>query len=195
MSDQPIKVDPSAQETSVTEQQLDVLLETLKTSIESWALELGFQQVGFTDTQLGEHETHLRNWLKQGFHGEMDYMAAHGSKRSRPSELETFTTSVISLRMNYRPSGTRPAEILASDKTAYVARYSLGRDYHKLIRKRLVKLSNQIQDYLTKHGLSHYQARVFTDSAPILEKALAEKAGLPISPRSSNFWLWVNVLG
>ena len=150
----------------------------LKEDIRSWGQALGFQQVGFTDTNLGEHEAHLQDWLAKSCHGDMHYMAAHGQKRSRPHALASFTASVISVRMNYLPAETRPAAILASDRTAYVARYSLGRDYHKLIRKRLLKLSQQIQGYLAAHNLSRYQARVFTDSAPVLEKALAQKAGL-----------------
>jgi len=150
----------------------------LKASIEAWSGELGFQAIGITNTQLGEHENHLENWLEKDFHGEMSYMAAHGKKRSRPDELVENTCRIISLRMNYLPEGTAAIEILDSKSTAYIARYTMGRDYHKVIRKRLVKLWSKIEDYLESNQLGKFKGRVFTDSAPVLEKAIAEKAGL-----------------
>lgn len=146
--------------------------------LESWAQALGFQQVGITDTELGDHEARLQTWLDRGFQGEMAYMGDHGKMRSRPTELVPGVTRVISLRMDYLPAGTEPLTQLQSPADAYVARYALGRDYHKVIRRRLVKLWKQITDYLLEHGIDHHRARVFTDSAPVLEKALAEKAGL-----------------
>jgi len=145
----------------------------LAQSIKDWGRELGFQQTGIAGTALGEHETHLRRWLAAGYQGEMDYMAAHGDKRSRPDELVPGTLRVISLRMDYLPGDTRMTERLASPEKAYLSRYALGRDYHKLIRKRLQHLAERIQGEIGPFGY-----RAFVDSAPVLEKALAEQAGL-----------------
>ena len=150
----------------------------LSQNIHQWGQSLGFQQVGITDTDLHPHGKHLQDWLAKNFHGDMSYMARHGSKRSQPAELIKATHRIISVRMNYLPDGANPVEVLTDSRAAYVARYSLGRDYHKVIRKRLVKLWNQIQDFMAEHGKTHYSGRVFTDSAPVLEKAIAEKAGL-----------------
>ncbi len=148
-------------------------LAALAQSIRDWGRELGFQQVGIAGIELGEHAQHLRRWLAAGHHGEMDYMAAHGDKRSRPAELVPGTLRVISLRMDYLPADTRTAEVLASPEKAYLSRYALGRDYHKLIRKRLQQLAERIQAVIGPFG-----HRAFVDSAPVLEKALAEQAGL-----------------
>ncbi len=154
----------------------------LANNIKRWGKELGFQHVGFCDTQLEEAEAHLLNWLKAGYHGNMEYMARHGSKRSRPAELEPGTTSVISVRMDYLPAeDDNPERILSNPEQAYVARYALGRDYHKLIRRRLQKLATRIEKEIGDFGY-----RVFTDSAPVLEKALAEKAGLGWIGKHSN---------
>ncbi|MGC8118521.1 tRNA epoxyqueuosine(34) reductase QueG [Metapseudomonas otitidis] len=150
-------------------QQLDELADAIKT----WGRELGFQQVGISDVDLGEHEAHLQRWLEAGHHGEMDYMAAHGSKRSHPDELVPGTLRVVSLRMDYLPGDTRMAQVLAEPEKAYVSRYALGRDYHKLIRKRLQQLADRIQAAIGPFG-----HRAFVDSAPVLEKAIAEQAGL-----------------
>lgn len=146
----------------------------LKELIRKWGRAQGFQQVGFAGIDLGEHETHLKEWLAAGFHGEMDYMARHGVKRSRPGELEPGTLSVISLRMDYLPE-PMPAmkQALEDPAGAYVSRYALGRDYHKLMRRRLQKLADRIADHIGPFGY-----RVYTDSAPVLEKALAANAGL-----------------
>lgn len=146
--------------------------------IHLWGEELGFQQTGISDTNLGEHENYLRQWLEDGFHGDMDYMARHGNKRSRPAELITGTLRVISVRMNYLPAPDGIKETLAEDQVAYISRYALGRDYHKVLRKRLKKLEDRIRNFLDDSGIDGFTARVFTDSAPVLEKALAEKAGL-----------------
>jgi len=146
----------------------------LSRDIKTWARDAGFQNVGITDTQLLDAETHLLNWLKSGYHGEMDYMQRHGTDRSRPHELEPGTVSVISATFNYWPEDNNEyTEILHDREKAYVSRYALGRDYHKLMRKRLQTLADQIQLQVGEFGY-----RVFTDSAPVLEKALAEKAGL-----------------
>jgi len=146
----------------------------LARQIKEWAWELGFQQTGITDTDLGKAEDRLLHWLEQGRQGEMDYMARHGTKRSRPAELEPNTLRIISVRMDYRPDECRsPNTILNNPAQAYISRYALGRDYHKLMRKRLQKLARKIE---SEAGPFNY--RVFVDSAPVMEKPLAEKAGL-----------------
>lgn len=146
--------------------------------MQSWALELGFQQLGVTDIDLGEHEQHLERWLSLERHGEMDYMARHGKRRTRPEELIDGTRRVISVRMNYLPRETRPEQILEQPDAAYVSRYALGRDYHKLIRARLARLWKRIESHARDAGYRDFSGRVFTDSAPVMEKAIAEKAGL-----------------
>jgi epoxyqueuosine reductase len=151
-------------------------------SIRQWATELGFQQLGISDTDLAEHERHLQIWLAQGYHGEMGYMARHGTRRSRPAELLPGTLRVISVRMDYLPPDTLPLdELLAQPETACVSRYALGRDYHKLMRKRLQELATRMERAMGPFGY-----RVFVDSAPVLEKALAEKAGLGWIGKHSN---------
>ena len=141
--------------------------------IRQWSQELGFQQVGVTDVELGEHADYLQKWLDAGYAGTMEYMSRHGSKRSNPAQLVPDTCRVISLRMDYLTDETQPLEVLASPEKAYISRYTLGRDYHKLIRKRLAKLAGRIQD-----SAGGGQYRAFVDSAPVLERALAERAGL-----------------
>ena len=145
----------------------------LADDLQVWAQELGFQQVGVTDVDLGEHEAYLQKWLDAGLHGEMDYMDRHGTKRSRPGELVPGTLRVISLRMDYLAEDTQPLSVLESADKAYVSRYALGRDYHKLIRKRLAQLASRIE---AAAGGGDYRA--FVDSAPVLERAIAEQAGL-----------------
>ncbi len=148
-------------------------LEELASSIKTWGRELGFQQVGISGLALGEHEQHLQRWLEAGHHGEMDYMQAHGSKRWRPDELVPGTLRVVSVRMDYLPGDTGMAERLAQPDKAYISRYALGRDYHKVVRKRLQQLAERIQTSIGPFGY-----RAFVDSAPVLEKAIAEQAGL-----------------
>lgn len=146
----------------------------LALDIKSWARELGFQQAGIADIQLGEHETRLRDWLAAGRHGAMAYMERHGTKRSRPDELVPGTLRIISVRMDYLPPDAAPAAaVLQQGDRAYVSRYALGRDYHKVLRRRLSRLADRIHDAAGSFGY-----RVFVDSAPVLEKAIAEKAGL-----------------
>jgi len=160
----------------------DSALAALSTQIKAWASELGFNACAVSDTELDKHETFLLNWLDAGFHGEMDYMQRHGTKRSRPAELEAGTVRVISVRMDYFPDGAADAETVLRDKSlGYVSRYALGRDYHKLMRQRLQKLA----DNITEHN-SDLSYRAFVDSAPVLEKALAEKAGLGWIGKHSN---------
>jgi epoxyqueuosine reductase len=157
-------------------------LESLKQKIQDWGRQLGFQQLGVADTQLSEHEAHLNRWLEQDFHGEMDYMQRHGTRRSRPDELVPGTLRVISARMDYLAPTSRPAsELMDEPGKALISRYALGRDYHKVIRKRLQKLAHLIEREIGSFGY-----RVFTDSAPVLEKALAEKAGLGWIGKHSN---------
>ena len=147
-------------------------------AIKSWGEELGFQQIGITDTDLQKHENHLQNWLLKGFDADMQYMSKHGDKRSRPDLLMPGTIRIISARMNYLPDEDKVEETLSSRSKAYIARYALGRDYHKVIRARLGALTNRINDHLRDLGIPDFSARVFTDSAPVLEKGAAEKAGL-----------------
>ena len=119
-------------------------LAALSLSIKDWGRELGFQQVGIAGLDLTEHEEHLQRWLDAGYQGEMDYMAAHGSKRSHPKELVPGTLRVISLRQDYLPGDTDMSKRPRQAKTAYVSRYALGRDYHKLLRRRLLQLGERI---------------------------------------------------
>ena len=146
----------------------------LSASIRQWGRELGFQQVGITATQLDDDEAHLLNWLDAGRHGEMDYMARHGLKRSRPAQLQAGTLRVISARMDYDPPQARDSwEVLEDANLGYISRYALGRDYHKVLRTRLQKLAERIAGEIGPFGY-----RAFVDSAPVLEKALARNAGL-----------------
>ena len=146
----------------------------LAADIKRWARELGFADTGIAGTDLGEDELHLKRWLEQEHHGDMAYMARHGDKRSRPAELEPGTVRVISVRMDYVPPGTRNAwHVLQDGEAGYVARYALGRDYHKLMRQRLQKLAERIHQAIGDFGY-----RAYVDSAPVLEKALARNAGL-----------------
>ena len=145
----------------------------LLSTIRRWGQEMGFQAVGFTGVELSQHRDYLDKWLAAGYHGEMGWMASHGEKRSRPDTLVPGTCTVITARMDYLPDGADPEEILADGEKAYISRYALGRDYHKLMRGRLAKLAKKIAAEL---GGGHYRA--FVDSAPVLERALAENAGL-----------------
>lgn len=160
----------------------DTQLLQLKIDIQSWGRELGFQQLGVADTDLQQHEQHLLDWLQQGMHGQMDYMQRHGTRRSRPAELLPGTIRVISARMDYLPEQARPAQdVLQHPEQALISRYALGRDYHKLVRQRLQKLANRIAA-----AVEPFAYRVFVDSAPVLEKALAAKAGLGWIGKHSN---------
>jgi epoxyqueuosine reductase len=145
----------------------------LREKIRLWAQELGFAQTGFTGIDLGEHPAYLDKWLAAGRHGSMHYMEKHGEKRGKPEQLIPGTLSIISLRMDYRWDGDDAEAILENPSKAYISRYTLGRDYHKLVRKRLAQLAKRIEQEL---GKGHYRA--FVDSAPVLERAIAEQAGL-----------------
>ncbi|MDP2112208.1 MAG: tRNA epoxyqueuosine(34) reductase QueG [Thiobacillus sp.] len=149
-------------------------LRRLTQKIKQWGRELGFAAVGIADGDLSTAEAGLQEWLAQGFHGEMDYMASHGTKRSRPAELVPGTVRIISARLDYfPPASADPHDVLANADAAYVSRYALGRDYHKVLRNRLQNLAEKISAEIGEH---HFRA--FTDSAPVLEVALAAKSGL-----------------
>jgi epoxyqueuosine reductase len=141
--------------------------------IKALAREAGFQRCGIADVSLGADETHLRDWLAQGLYGSMEWMARHGDKRSRPAELIPGTVRVISVGLDYGRDPTEAWDTLADGTRAYVARYALGRDYHKLMRNRLQQLADRIAAEIGPFG-----HRVFVDSAPVLERALARNAGL-----------------
>jgi len=157
-------------------------MQALASEIQSWAIELGFQQFGISDTDLSQAEEKLLNWLEQGYHGDMDWMQRHGHKRSRPADLVPGTISILSVRMDYWPEHSRGAwQTIEDSNKAYISRYALGRDYHKLMRQRLQKLADKIKTRVGEFGF-----RVFVDSAPVLEKPLAEKAGLGWTGKHTN---------
>lgn len=148
--------------------------EQISQQIKTWAKELGFQSCGISRPQLGaEQEARLQQWLDAGYHGEMQYMAEHGMLRARPAELHPGTLSVISVRLDYLPKAAAFATNLADPSRAYISRYALGRDYHKLMRNRLKQLGQKIATLI-----SDLDGRPFVDSAPILERPLAQQAGL-----------------
>jgi len=152
----------------------DTNMAELKSAVVDWCGELGFQKTGITDIDLATAEERLADWLRAKFHGSMDYMERHGSKRSHPEELVAGTLRVISVRMDYLPQDQEVAIALLDDgSSAYISRYALGRDYHKVLRGRLRALAQRIEENIGEFGY-----RVFVDSAPVLEKALAEKAGI-----------------
>lgn len=147
----------------------------LKTNIQAWGAELGFAGIGVTGVNTAHLEPAVKDWLAQGFHGDMGYMERNLEKRFDPTQLEPYTARIISARMNYLPADTQPLDILDNPKLGYVARYALGRDYHKVIRKRLAQLAQRISAATQPWPA---QSRPFTDSAPILEKPLGAMAGL-----------------
>ncbi len=169
----------------------------LKTDIQRWGHELGFQRIGISDIDLEQAEQRLDEWLSDGHHGTMHYMHRYGTKRSRPQELVPGTLRVISARMDYLPQAQEDAlPLLDHDSRAYVSRYALGRDYHKVLRTRLRALARRIEERVENFGY-----RVFVDSAPVLEKAIAEKAGLGwvgkhtnLIDRDSGSWFFLGEL-
>jgi epoxyqueuosine reductase len=157
-------------------------LRQLAAQIRSWGAELGFQQIGIAGTALDDAEARLDEWTSRGLHGELAYMTRHGRKRSRPGDLLPGTARVISARMDYLPAAAAPARaVLGDGERAYIARYALGRDYHKLLRQRLKRLADRIRAAGVPHGY-----RVFVDSAPVLEKPLAAAAGLGWQGKHTN---------
>lgn len=151
-------------------------LNQLAQHIKQWRQSLGFQQVGICDTDLSAEEPKLQAWLDKQYHGEMAWMARYGMLRARPHELLPGTLRVISVRMNYLPAEASFASTLNNSDLGYISRYALGRDYHKLLRQRLKKLGDKIQTYCS--DTNEISFRPFVDSAPIMERPLAVKAGL-----------------
>jgi len=145
----------------------------LAVAIKAWGRALGFQAVGIADVDLSDAEQGLRDWLAAGFHGEMDYMARHGVRRARPAELVPGTVRVIAARLDYKPAAADTWAVLDDRSAAFVSRYATGRDYHKVLRNRLQALATRIAGEIGAFGY-----RVFTDSAPVMEVALARRAGL-----------------
>lgn len=155
----------------------------LAADIRTWARELGFTATGISGVDLGADEQRLMDWLAAGFHGDMDYMARHGTLRARPAELVPGTLRVLSARIDYWPGAgaVDAGTVLADGTRAYVARYALGRDYHRIVRPRLARLAQRIEAVT-----GPFVHRAFADSAPILEKPLAARAGLGWVGKHSN---------
>ena len=150
----------------------------LALQIKDWGLELGFNQIGIADINLDDAKDHYLEWIKQGFHGEMHYMVKHGSRRYQPDELVPHTVRIITARLNYLPLSHNSESILQDDQKAFISRYALGRDYHKVMRSKLKKLSEKIRKEAPKSLDPSFEFRLFTDSAPVMEVELAEKSGL-----------------
>ncbi len=148
-------------------------LQQLADNIKHWASELGFQQCGITEPDLSAERERLRAWLDEGYQGEMGYLENHFDKRIDPTQLVEGTQRIICVRMNYMPPDTRKLDTLSDPSRGYIARYTLGRDYHKLMRKRLTQLGKKIAAEVDNLGY-----RAFVDSAPVLERPLAQKAGI-----------------
>ena len=149
-------------------------LAAIRVQLETLARELGFDGLGVAELDLTQDEQYLLRWLELGHHGDMHYMARHGVLRSRPAELVPGSVRAICVRMNYFPAAAADAQaVLADTQLAYVSRYALGRDYHKVLRGQLKTLAQQLLERIGPFGY-----RVCVDSAPVLEKALARNAGL-----------------
>jgi epoxyqueuosine reductase len=168
----------------------------LAEKIKKYGIDLGFQQIGITDIDLAAAEEKLQIWLANQFHGEMNYMEKHGMLRARPNELQPGTIRIITARMDYLTPEISLLNILKNPFKAYISRYALGRDYHKLLRKRLEQLAQHIQN-----EIGAFQYRVFCDSAPVMEKPLAEKSGLGWIGKNTNIinsktgsWFFLGVI-
>ena len=149
-------------------------LHAAKLELATLARGFGFSKLGIASVEIPADEQHLLRWLDAGYHGEMEYMQRHGSMRSRPHELAPGTVRVVSVRMDYWPAEVADAEAVLADPTlGYVSRYALGRDYHKVLRRSLARLAEDIRERIGPFGY-----RVCVDTAPVLEKALARNAGL-----------------
>lgn len=181
-------------------------LSWLASEIKLLARQLGFSACGISGVDLGQQPDYVRQWLAAGFNGQMQWMNNNLDKRCNPQLLEPGTVAVVSVRMDYLPPAASSAKVLADPNAAYISRYALGRDYHKLVRKRLAQLAQQINQLLVNTPAladwsTNFQARAFTDSAPVLEKALAEQAGLGwqgkncllITPRAGS-WFFLGEL-
>lgn len=145
----------------------------LPAKIRLWAAELGFADAGIAELTLDDDVAHLKRWLAQGLHGQMQFLGENLDKRAHPAGLMANTVSVISVRLDYKPEAAVAEAVLADGEAAYISRYALGRDYHKLVRSRLLKLGAKLEAEIAPHGY-----RVLADSAPALEKALARNARL-----------------
>ena len=143
-------------------------------NIKSWAKDFGFNDVGISDVKLGKNKSTYKKWISSGYHGQMGYLDRHQEQKFDPSKLLPNTQSVISVRLDYLPLEAKALEALKNKNIAYISRYALGRDYHKVIRAKLKKLVAQIESNLDEE----FNFRLFTDSAPVLEVDIAEKAGL-----------------
>ena len=151
----------------------EIDIKLIAADIKKWGVELGFQQVSFTDIDLSKYEHHLKDWIDRNYHGAMSYMAENHDKRCHPEQLVPGTIRVVCVRRDYALDSKDSLESMENTGKAFVSRYARGRDYHKLIRKRLQKLARRIQDVVGPFGY-----RAFVDSAPVLERALAEKSGM-----------------
>lgn len=151
----------------------EIDLQQITADIKNWGVELGFQEVSITDIDLSKYEGHLEDWIDRNYHGAMSYMAENHDKRCHPEQLVPGTIRVVCVRMDYSLDSNHRLDSMQNTGKAYVSRYARGRDYHKLIRKRLQKLARKIQDVAGPFGY-----RAFVDSAPVLERALAEKSGM-----------------
>ncbi|MGQ0799008.1 MAG: tRNA epoxyqueuosine(34) reductase QueG [Pseudomarimonas sp.] len=160
---------------------VDLDANALLERIRAWGGQLGFQAIGIAQPSFTADEEHLRHWLAAGRHGEMSFMARNVSARANPDKLQPGTLSVISARMDYLPQAQDAWSVLNDASLGYVSRYALGRDYHKLLRRRLQILATRIENAIGSYGY-----RVYTDSAPVLEKALARNAGLGWIGKHSN---------
>ena len=168
--------------TAMTRSQEHPELKKLAIDISQWGEELGFQQVSISDTELEVTGRQHEAWLAAGYSAEMEYMSRHGEKRYRPELLVPGTLRVITARMDYLPiNAVEPTVVLDEPQMGYISRYALGRDYHKLMRKRLQQLAKRIEECIGGFGY-----RIFVDSAPVMEKALASKAGLGWTGKHSN---------
>ncbi|MEI6737197.1 MAG: tRNA epoxyqueuosine(34) reductase QueG, partial [Pseudomonadota bacterium] len=149
-------------------------LATLSTDIKTWGLALGFQAIGITDTKLTHEAEMLTQWLARGFHGEMDYMLRGAANRAAPEVMVPNTVRVITVSINYEAPDTRASwDVIGDCQAAFISRYALGRDYHKVLRGKLQALADKISS-----EVEGFEYRVFTDSAPVMEVALATKAGI-----------------
>ena len=153
-------------------------LSDLRALLDAWAQESGFQAIGVSDMAVDEYVNRLDSWLSKGYQADMDWIADRRALRANPETLVEGSIRVLSFRMNYQPPDTEPLKILKSSDKAYISRYALGRDYHKLIRNRLSKLAARIGQWAKEELSLETSQRAFVDSAPVLEKPLAEKAGL-----------------
>ncbi|WP_133405855.1 tRNA epoxyqueuosine(34) reductase QueG [Parashewanella tropica] len=177
------------------------LLQQLAINIKQWGKELGFAHVGICDTDLSDEEPKLQEWLDKGYHGEMHYMANHGMMRARPHELQPGCLRVISVRMDYLPPEAGFATNLKDPNLGYISRYAGGRDYHKMMRNRIKKLGDKIAEHLQELGEELPEYRPFVDSAPVLERPLADKAGIGwtgkhslILSRNAGSWFFLGEL-